>query len=330
MFLLGRALFHRSAGFWATLIFQCLPASGRILADGLSEGLFLLLAVTAFLAAVRALQTRSPRWFALTGACSALAYLTRPEGALIAAAAGLVLVVIQCTRAWHVSWRRFLACTAALTLAAAVLGSPLYLITGKLTVKPTSRFILHADPDVPLPIPPLLALGGGGASDLPVFAVWLESTGHHTSSSGLKAVTLEFVKGSVYVLWVPLLLGLWWFRDRLWQVPGAWVLLLVSVAILGLMWRVASLLGYVSDRHLILPLLCSTYWAVAAVPRFVTGLAELLGRWRFLTRWHLRLPAASRSICATLLLAQWQVRPCPGPWSRCTPTATASGTLASG
>src|SRR4051794_16738250 len=41
MFFLGRELFDRRVGFWAALLFQCLPTSGRVMADGLSEPLFL-------------------------------------------------------------------------------------------------------------------------------------------------------------------------------------------------------------------------------------------------------------------------------------------------
>ncbi len=302
MYFLGRDLFHRSAGFWATLIVQCLPASGRILTDGLSEGLFLLLAVTAFYGAVRAFQTRSPGWFGVAGAFSALAYLTRPEGALIAGATGLVLLASQCTRAGRTGWRRFLACGAALTLTAVVLGCPLYAITGQLTVKATPRRILHPGSEGPTEPPPLLSLAGGAAPDMPLFAVWLYEDGRHASSSGLKAVIAEFVKGYLYVLWLPLLLGLWWFRDRFRVVPGAWVLLLVSLAILGLMWRVASVLGYVSDRHLLLPLLCGTYWAVAAVPGLVTTVSSALRRWPVLARWKDRLPAATSPVWTVLLL----------------------------
>jgi hypothetical protein len=40
MFFLGRELFSARVGFWAALLFQCLPASGRVLSDGLSEATF--------------------------------------------------------------------------------------------------------------------------------------------------------------------------------------------------------------------------------------------------------------------------------------------------
>ena len=103
MFFLGRELFDRRVGFWATLLFQCLPASGRVLADGLSESQFLLFAVTALWLAVVAFNRRSPWCFAGVGVFGALAFLTRLEGGLIVAATGLVLAAAanpQCDAAF--------------------------------------------------------------------------------------------------------------------------------------------------------------------------------------------------------------------------------------
>src|SRR5262249_29904420 len=128
---------------------------------------------------------------------------------------------------------------------------------------------------------------------------------------GLQAVAQEFVKGGHYVLWLPTLLGLWWFRDRFRLHPGAWVLLLVSAAVLALMWRVASLLGYVSDRHLLLPILCGAFGGVAVVPKVVSVSAALLGRLRFPARLRERLPAATSPLWAALVLAGFVVAALP-------------------
>ncbi len=295
-FYLGRELFNRGVGFWAALLFQCLPAAGRVFADGLSEGVFLLFAATALFGAVRAFRAHGPAWFALAGAASALAYLTRPEGALIVAATGAVLLGVQCIRARRAPWLRFLACGTALGMTAVTVGSPLYLITGKLTVKPTAGRVFEnvTGAGAAEPSPPA---GADARAALP-FAVWLPAT-----DPAFAAVGREFVKGGHYVLWLPTLLGLWWFRDRFRLRPGAWVLLLVSLAIMALMWRVAALLGYVSDRHLLLPLLCGSYPAVAMIPQLVTGAAAL-------TRWlpllgvlRARLPAAVHPVWTALFMA---------------------------
>src|SRR5262249_12880890 len=159
----------------------------------------------------------------------------------------------------------------ALGVTAVVVGSPIYLLTGKLTAKPTADRLIQST----VAPAPQAAAGGEACAMLP-FAVWMPDAGDHTSLWGLRAVAQEFGKGGRYVLWLPMLLGLWWFRDRFRLHPGAWVLVLVGVAVLGLMWRVASLLGYVSDRHLLLPVLCGTCWGVAAVPKLVAVAAAIL------------------------------------------------------
>ena len=64
----GRDLFDNRVGFGAAVLVQCLPVSGHILADGLSEAVFLLFATSALLWSVRALRrSRAGKEFALAG-----------------------------------------------------------------------------------------------------------------------------------------------------------------------------------------------------------------------------------------------------------------------
>ena len=83
LYFLGRELFNPKIAFWGAALFQCLPATARATADGLSEGVYFLFAVTAIWLAARALRTNSLVQFVLCGLACGLAYLTRPEGALI-------------------------------------------------------------------------------------------------------------------------------------------------------------------------------------------------------------------------------------------------------
>jgi hypothetical protein len=82
---------------------------------------------------------------------------------------------------------------------------------------------------------------------------------------------VELSKGFFYAVWLPTLLGLWWFRDRFRLIPGSWVLLLVNLLLVAALYRVAVVMGYLSDRHTLLILLCGSYFAVAAV--------DVIGRW---------------------------------------------------
>src|SRR6185503_1575345 len=104
MFFLGKELFDRRVGFWGALIFQWLPVSAHVLSDGLSEALFLLFTASALLFAVHAVRGAGWRHYVLCGACTALSYLTRPEGALVALALGATMLGSQMWPAWRRSW----------------------------------------------------------------------------------------------------------------------------------------------------------------------------------------------------------------------------------
>ena len=72
--------FDRRVGFWAAALLQCLPATARTTADGLTEALFLLLAATALLMGARALRTGRASLFALCGLCGGLGVEMVPRG----------------------------------------------------------------------------------------------------------------------------------------------------------------------------------------------------------------------------------------------------------
>jgi 4-amino-4-deoxy-L-arabinose transferase-like glycosyltransferase len=286
MFYLGKFLFDPWAGFWGALLFQCLPVSGHLLSDAVSDPLFLLLLAGALALAVRAVRDRSPGWFALAGLVCGLAYLTRPEGVLILPAVGLTLFVSQLVPAWRQSWLRTAGCLAALIGAALVTGSPYYLTTGHFTNKP-SRLVLagkspadseeQAPASGQAPVPPTTEATAPPPA-LPTTA-WVgpqigtpkeikeyqqrplsQRLGHACWS-----LVAEFVRCYQYVGWLPVLLGLWWFRDRFRRTPGAWVVALVFLLDAFLLWLLVVQAGYVSGRHVLVLVLCTVFQAVAAV-----------------------------------------------------------------
>lgn len=254
MFLLGRELFDRRVGFWAAAAFQCLPAGGRTLADGLSEPTFLLFAVAALWLGTRALRDGSAVAFAAAGLCGGLAYLTRPEGGLVVGATGLVLLGAQAVRAWRRPWRRVLVCGAALGAAALAVGGPLVAVTGKWTTKPTGEKVLRTAAAGSFRPSPVVAAA-------PLAVWWPEDQDRLTW--GLKALGRVWVEGGNYVLAVPALLGLVCGWRRLRDRPGTWLVLLVCLGLCLVLWRVAVVAGYLSDRHMLLVLLGTTYWAAA-------------------------------------------------------------------
>jgi hypothetical protein len=254
VFCLGRELFDRRVGFGAALLLQCLPVSGRILADGLSEAVFLLLAMSALYWSVRGLRSRhAPVAFALAGLFGGLAYLTRPEGAFVVAATAVVLLAGQAVRSWRRPRRDLLVSAAALALPALLLAGPYVATTGRLSVKPGPDKALHHHTAAAAPeyTDGRVLLG----------AYWV----YYGNEQALAVLALEIVKGSFYVGWVAALLGVWWHRRRLRWVPGAWVLLLVCIGVAVSLWRLAVAAHYLSDRHALLILTCGSYWAVAGL-----------------------------------------------------------------
>src|SRR5262249_37768243 len=116
------------------------------------------------------------------------------------------------------------------------------------------------------------------------FGVWwhpAEQSSQSVSTNrygwGLRAVAQETVKAFHYVTWLPALLGLWWFRDRVRALRGTWgPLVLCGLGAVAL-WRVAALMGCTSDRHALLIVFCGTFWAVAGI-RIIAGRAAELCR----------------------------------------------------
>ena len=281
MFYLGRELFNRRVGFWGAALFQCLPVAARVMSDALSEATFLLVSTVTLLLAVRALRSHSVLRFALCGVCGGLAYLVRPEGALSVAATGLVLLGAQGVPRWRQSWRRALTCVAALSVSAGVVASPYIALTGRITEKPTGKKILEMAQMEESPTP-----GTGqrpsavGGPLLGMLAVWYapEKGQVHGGSIGwsLWALGTELTKGFHYVLWLPALLGLYWNRRAFWEVPGVWVLVLLSLLQILVVLRVARVMGYLSERHVLILVLCGFYASMAAVQELPGRLLALV------------------------------------------------------
>lgn len=283
MFFLGREVLGRQAGFWGAAIFQCLPVPARITSDALSEGVFLLLVAGALALGSRAMRRRSWIGFAGCGLLAGLAYLTRPEGVLVVLAVGMVLLGLQAHPAWRWPWRRSLACLAGLAALALIVALPYMVVIGGVTNKPTALRVLGNDGsgeadgqwESRLAAPP----GPLFASVLGVTSASPTGDGVSRAAWGVGAVIGEIAKDFHYLGVVPVLLGIWWFRDRIWSAPGVWIILAVCGLQGFTVWRVAALRGYVSERHTLLLVLCGCYWGAAAVPGIARRLYSAAGRW---------------------------------------------------
>jgi 4-amino-4-deoxy-L-arabinose transferase-like glycosyltransferase len=241
-----------------------LPAAGQLFADGLSEPAFLLWAASALYFGTVALRpSGQPGSFALAGFFSGLAYLTRPEGALIAAAVGGMLLAGQFVPDWRRSWCAAGLRGVSLAVAALLLACPFIACTGKLTVKPTGNVILKT------------GLADSRLSGGPLLAAWDADESKPIGARGwwgVKALSAQLFKASFYLGLPAALAGMWLHRQRFRHEPGAWMMLLVCLGVAYLLWRVASVAGYLSDRHTLLIILCMTPWTAAGL----VGLGERL------------------------------------------------------
>src|SRR5262249_37595025 len=191
-------------------------------------------------------------------------YLTRPEGGLVLVAAGVVLLGMQLSRVRR-SGRQLLACGASLTLAAVVVGSPLWLATGRITTKPSVDFIVGT--------PHAQAEEAPGPNALFATVFNLEGSSWQRLARALHALAVEMVNAFHYLGWIPALLGLWWFRGQLRSVPGAWLILVLCLLHALVLCRLAVSVGYLSDRHVLVLVLCGVYFVAAGLDEMGRRLA---------------------------------------------------------
>ncbi len=260
LYFLGRELFAQRVCFWAILLFQCLPATGRLMADGLTEPMVLLFVSTGLLGAARGLRTGSVAWFAVAGFAGALAYLTRPEGSLPIGVAGLLLTILWLLGKAQGGFKRYLLNGTALCVSALILALPYMLTIGGYSIKPTANQLLDAAKEA-------VAAPTVEAGLLP-FAVWIPGWKPRITGTwpwAIQTFGLVLMRGFFYVFWIPALLGLIYTWPQKRNQPSAWLLWLTMAILAGFLLRVAARFGYLSDRHTVLILMLGLFWAVEAI-----------------------------------------------------------------
>lgn len=273
-YLLGRMLFGRNVGFAAALLFQVLPVPARLTSDALTEGTYLLAAVSALAIGVRAVRRPTPGWFLMCGLATGVSYLVRPEGLMVGGSVGLLVVGLGLTRRWprDLAFGRLVAMVVGMALVAV----PYVVIIGKLTNKPTGNDSLPTVPGMGRVMG--LTQAPGRSTGGPVFgAFWVLP--QDTGPVGIvwPAVTAaadETAKGLHYGGAALAVFGLIALRRRIVADPGVGLL----VVLLGVNAAVAVALGvrgyevngnwvhYVSERHVILIVFLGCVFAAAGLP----------------------------------------------------------------
>lgn len=248
---LGRRLFDRSVGFWAALLLQFLPVFARDTADGLSDGPFLLCALSAVACGVWALDC-SRVWPGLLvcGMLSGLAYLVRPEGTLVPLAA-VVAVVLQIQR---LGYKKATIGVLAVAVGFLAVGGP-YMVTIRGFTNKPALTKPGAEPD------PVAARGPLFAESIP------KDTAGIQRGLGVAYVSgKEWLKTGHYGVAVTAIIGLVLCAGRIWREPKFWLPVfytsgqLAAVATLGLKQ------GYVSERHLLPVAAIGVLFAAGGLP----------------------------------------------------------------
>jgi hypothetical protein len=281
MYFLGKWLFGRGTGFWAAVLFQCLPLSSRMMADGLSEATFLLFVATALLFGVWALQSGSWIGYALCGLFGAVAYMTRPEGALIVAAMALVLLGLQVYQSRRLPWTAFLGRFAALGVGFLILATPYCVTIHGLTTKPTPQIMLSASRrEGPNPSASLESQREVRSARAAMFSVFAPDTPYNANWWAAKALATELARAFQYFAAIPAVLGVWFFRHRWRRSPEYWLIGIFCILQILVLWRLAYVMGYLSERHIVVLLLCGVFPAAAAVPVIAHWITQVAARWR--------------------------------------------------
>jgi hypothetical protein len=269
MYLLGRMLFGRNIAFAAALLFQVLPVPARVTSDGLTEGVYLLGAVTALTLGVRAVRRPAIGGFLSCGVATGCTYLVRPEGLMVAAAVGLVAGWLGLVHRWPRS--AALGRLAALGVGVALVAAPYILLIGKVTNKPAANQAFD-------PLQKRFSQAGDAAPvGGPLFASWWKvRDGAGPVEIVLPAVThtiRETTKAMHYAVAGLAVAGLIALRRRILAEPG----LAVLIALAGVNLAVLIAKGsssyfvngqrtfYLSERYTLLLVVVGCYFAAAAL-----------------------------------------------------------------
>jgi 4-amino-4-deoxy-L-arabinose transferase-like glycosyltransferase len=300
MYFLGRQFFDRTVSFWSVILYQYLPISAQHLSDGISEPIFLVLLVSGLLQGVHAIRERTVWRCVLCGLFAGLAYLTRPEGALILPAFTCVLIVLQFRSEWRCPWQRFFACGTSALVTAALIAAFYVAATGRITNKlsaietlnnlvklvaeifcaqesPAAALeggrCLFSDPGVGVPTP---ATGSGSVHLFAVSFPTIDNKGMRLLRSAWALIS-EVCAGFHYVAGIPALLGFWWTFGSLRRRADFWVVMAFSILHSFILIALAMSVSYVSDRHVMILVLGGCFFAVAGLrelPRRVLALCQ--------------------------------------------------------
>jgi hypothetical protein len=267
MYLLGRMLFGRFAGFAGAALFQVLPVPAHITADGLTEAIYLLCAISAVGCGAAGLRKRSTAFLLAAGVCTGLAYLVRPEALVLVIGITLTVAGMVYARAWPA--RLAIARLTAFAVGALIPAAPYMMLIGGFTTKTTGVELMkeiQGGPKAKM-YQGQARLTGGDA----LFASWYTEKDGRKVLWAAKAVAQEVTKGFHYTAAFLAAVGFYLFWRRAGADPGLGLVFALVGLNLGVLYLLAWHNGYVSERHTVL--------VVALGCLVAAGTLEPAGQW---------------------------------------------------
>ena len=136
IYLLARDLFGDRAAWVGCILFIVNPVVGSVVVNVLSESTFLLFWTWGLWASVRFLREGRFFWLPLAVGFGVLAYLGRPEGLLLPAAAVATLAVLPLHPVTRINWPRWWGAIAFLAVGSLLLAGPYMAAKGTLATRP--------------------------------------------------------------------------------------------------------------------------------------------------------------------------------------------------
>lgn len=288
LYLVALELFGPTAAWMACVLTFLVPNTGRVLADALSEGLFLLFWTWGCWFALRFLKRGGTFWLAPMVLAAGLAFLTRPEGLLLPAALAATLGLMLLRPSIRLGWPAWTRATALIVVGPMLVMGPYIAMKGGLGTKPAVARLLGSAPKSTT-----MAIERERPLDP-------DQTALESLAVACRAV-FRALQGAVTTpLLVLAAVGLYFrpteadpARSRgnlfFWIVCGAWLLALVRLYETG---------GYCTPRHALIAALP----LIAAAARGLAGLAEALAR-RFAGTVEPRRRLVQATVYAACLLA---------------------------
>jgi hypothetical protein len=245
LYLTGRLLFGPTAGFLAAWIFQSLPVCLQVTSDVLSEGVFLFFAAWAMYWGVLSVSSGSSLAAILCGISAGAGYGTRPEGIELAITSAMSLVLAG---AIHRQWKRFTVAILAVLVGLLPFVLGYCHMTGRFSNKPTAQQILGSES---------AAIRMNCTSGPVIAAFWDPevNAGQSRALWAFQSVVKEATHTAHGFGLVAALVAVVWFRQRLRGEPALWFPIILMTLHLGVLWRMAMVVGYVSQRHALLAIL---------------------------------------------------------------------------